>query len=316
MFLTMKDLPPSTAGRVVALGNFDGVHRGHRALLAEARRQGEAMGLPVSVWSFERLPHECLTPPALRASLLLSCGADEVIYDDFFRVKTLSPEGFFRHVLLGALNAKACVCGFNYSFGHKGVGKADTLRRLCAEAGLPCIVVPEVSSEGVTVSSTRIRGLLQEGAVTEAAALLGYPPLLAGKVEGGRHFGREMGIPTVNQSLDPPVCLPKRGVYATFCRVGEAVYPSVTNIGCCPTVTEGVKTTVETHLLDFEGELYEETVTVGLLRYLREEKTFPSVEALRLEIERNAEQARAVFKAHAEDGSLAPDFPLSHKEKA
>ncbi|MBQ4064665.1 MAG: riboflavin biosynthesis protein RibF [Clostridia bacterium] len=291
----MKDLPPSAAGRIVALGNFDGVHRGHRALMAEARRQGDAMGLPVCVWSFEALPDPCLTPPALRASLLASCGADEVVYDDFFRVRTLSPEAFFRDVLLGSLGAKACVCGFNYTFGHKGAGNADTLVRLCKEAGIPCFVVPAVSFDGIAVSSTRIRALLKEGAVEEASALLGYPPLLQGKVEGGRKFGREMGIPTINQRFDETVCLPKRGVYATFCRVEGRIFPSVTNVGCCPTVTDGRDTVVETHLLDFDGALYGKTVTVGLLRYLREEKTFPSVETLREAILRDANTARAIF---------------------
>jgi len=295
MINTMETLSASAGGRVVALGNFDGVHVGHQALLAEAKRLGEALSLPVAVWSFASLPGEALTTPEGRATYLHAYGADEVIYDTFLRVREFTPERFFREVLVEALNAKACVCGFNYSFGRYGAGHADMLEALCRKAGILCRVVPEVALDGETVSSTRIRALLREGRVEEATVLLGHPYALTGRVEGGRHFGRTMGIPTLNQRFEEGICLPKRGVYATFCRLNGEVYPSVTNIGCCPTVTDGHETVVETHVLDFQGELYGEEVEVGFLRWLREEKKFSSVEALKEEIEGNCREAKRVF---------------------
>jgi len=292
----METLPASAGGRIVALGNFDGVHKGHQALIAEARRLGDALSLPVSIWSFETLPDVSLTTPAQRAACLHAYGADEVIYDAFARVRDFTPERFFREILLEALNAKACVCGFNYSFGQYGVGRAATLEALCREAGILCRVVPEISLDGETVSSTGIRALLREGRVEKAASLLGHPFVLTGRVENGRHFGRTMGLPTLNQRFGEEVCLPARGVYATFCRFGDKTYPSVTNIGCCPTVTDGNETIIETHILDFQGELYGEEVDVGFLRWLREERKFSSVEALKEEIEENCRMARGIFE--------------------
>jgi riboflavin kinase/FMN adenylyltransferase len=295
MIDTMETLSASAEGRVVALGNFDGVHVGHQALLAEAGRLGETLSLPVAVWSFASLPGEKLTTPEGRASYLHAYGADEVIYDAFDRVRDFTPERFFREVLVEALNAKACVCGFNYSFGQYGAGHAATLEALCREAGILCRVVSEVALDGEAVSSTRIRTLLREGQVEGAARLLGHPYALTGRVESGRHFGRTMGLPTLNQRFGEGICLPRRGVYATFCRVNGASYPSVTNIGCCPTVTEGRETVVETHILGFQGELYGEEVEVGFLRWLREERKFSSVEALKEEIEENCREAKRVF---------------------
>ena len=292
---TVETLPVSTGGRVVALGNFDGVHLGHQALLAEAKRLGETLRLPLSVWSFEALPGESLTAPDQRASYLRAHGADEVIYDAFDRVREFSPERFFREVLMGTLNAKACVCGFNYSFGQYGAGRAETLEALCREAGILCSVVPEVTLKGETVSSTRIRSLLKVGQVEKASALLGHPYVLAGTVEGGRQFGRAMGFPTLNLRAKEGLCLPARGVYATFCRIDGRAYPAVTNVGCCPTVTDGGKTVIETHVLDFAGELYGEAIEVGFLRWLREERKFSSVEALKEEIERNCQEAKGIF---------------------
>ena len=295
MTYSVETHPAAAGGRIVVLGNFDGVHRGHQALLAAAASIKKALSLPVTVWSFDALPGACLTTPAHRRDTLYAYGADEVIYDRFERVRTFSPERFFREILVESLQAKVCVCGFNYSFGQNGAGNAETLAALCREAGLLCHVVPAVAANGEAVSSTRIRTLLREGRVAEAGDLLGHPYELAGTVENGRHFGRTMGLPTVNQRFGEGLCLPMRGVYATYCRIGREVYPSVTNIGCCPTVTDGKKTVMETHIIDFQGELYGQEVAVGFLQWLREERRFPSVEALQEEIAENGRRAREIF---------------------
>lgn len=286
----------------MVLGNFDGVHKGHQALLREAVRLGKAFGLPVAVWSFGILSGACLTAPSVRAEWLYHYGVDHVIYDDFERVRQFSPERFFQEILLDSLQAKGCICGFNYSFGQGGQGTADTLSALCREAGILCQILPEVILDGESVSSTRIRSLLREGQIEAATHLLGHPFLVKAAVQNGRHFGRTIGIPTLNQSFDSAICLPRRGVYATYCRVDGRVYPSVTNIGCCPTVTEGTETVVETHILDFDGEIYGKTAEIGFLRWLREEKKFSSVEILKEEIQKNCHEARVIFSKNAASG--------------
>ena len=284
-----------TGGRVVALGNFDGVHTGHRTLLDEARRIGDEIGLPVSVWSFHDLPGPFLTPPDVRASLLKRAGADEVIYESFSRVKDLSPRRFVGEVLRDGLSAAVCVCGFNYTFGQNAAGDAGTLRALCAEVGIGCRIVPGFYRDGAAVSSSRIRALLRDGRTEEAAALLGRPYELTGPVENGRHIGRTLSAPTVNQRLPEGQCLPGNGVYATRCEIGGIRFPSVTNVGLAPTVRNDGRVTVETHILRFEGDLYGKTVTVGFGPRLRDEKRFPSEEALREAIARDAERAEAIF---------------------
>ncbi len=304
MAYTMETLPPAPLGRVVALGNFDGVHRGHRAILTAARKEAEANSLPVTVWSFATLPKAAITPPSLREEILLRAGADQVVYDTFDRVRDMAPEIFVREVLASALGATVCVCGFNYSFGKGGKGDAALLKTLCRGFGITCRVVPAVTVEGQAVSSSRIRQLLGEGRMEEVASLLGWPYRYVAPVESGRGFGRTMGLPTLNQRVEEGVCLPRRGVYATACRVGDRVFPAVTNLGVCPTLTAGDRLAIETHLLDFDGSLYGETVEVSFLRFLREERTFPSVEALKAEIERNRREALRLFAAcgKREDG--------------
>ncbi len=286
---------------ILVLGNFDGVHRGHRALLSEAKSLKKRLSLPITVWSFERLPGKCLTPTPLRHKLLMESGADTVVFDDFDRVRDFSPRRFFEEIVLGALNARAVVCGFNYSFGCGGKGNAETMAFFCREAGIDCLVVPEVRIDGETVSSTRIRSLLREGNVEAAANLMCQPFFLSSPVQEGRHYGRTQGVPTVNQAVPRDVCLPKPGVYATFCIVKGEIFPSVTNIGFCPTVTDGSRLTVETHILDFDGDFTEKTLTVGFLAFLREEIAFSSPDELYAEVGRNMEQAKRIF---SEDFSI------------
>ncbi len=303
---------------IVVFGNFDGVHLGHKALLREAAKQRDSLGLPVTVWSFEVLPGECLTPTALRKELLLSEGADAVVFDRFARVREYSPHRFFEEIVLGTLDARAVICGFNYSFGYGGKGNAETMAALCREADIACHIVPEVTADGETVSSTRIRALLKEGRVEEAARLLGRPPLFTAPVEGGRHFGRQNGVPTLNQSVPQNLCLPKNGVYATFCLLDGKAFPAVTNVGVCPTVTDGSRLTVETHILHFDGSLYDQTVTIGFLAFLRNEKAFPSSDALYDEIRRNVKEAEKVFEERLDSGELwgtAPNPPRKLLER-
>jgi len=287
---------------IVVLGNFDGVHRGHRALLARAKARQAETGLPIVVWSFERLPGVSLMTPAQRRETLLACGADAVIYDDFERVKNMTPAAFVQDILFDRLQAAYCVCGYNYSYGCGGVGTAADLAAACQAAGRRCEVVDAVTEDGEPISSTRIRACLREGAVEKAAALLAGPFEFPCRVEGGHGFGRTMALPTLNQTPDPRRCLPKTGVYATYTVVDGQRYPSVTNIGCRPTVRDDGQTVVETHILSFSDTLYGREVTVGFLSFLREETKFPDTEALRRAILSDRERAAAIFEAYTERG--------------
>ncbi len=302
-----EETPRESRGRVVVLGNFDGVHLGHRALLADARTAADAVGGSVTVWSFAALPGERLSSPEERAARLREAGADEVIYEDFERVRGFSPRRFFDEILRGTLGASVCVCGFNYSFGKDGAGNAGLLLRFCRSAGIACRILPAVTVGDEIVSSSGIRKRLSSGDVSGAAALLGRPYELTGTVENGRHFGRTLGLPTVNQRIPDGICLPARGVYATYCTVGGRRIPSVTNIGCCPTVRRDGALTVETNLPDFDGTLYGVTLTVGFLARLREEKVFPSEEALSREIRKNRDEANAVFAAWSRNADPEQD---------
>lgn len=277
---------------IVVLGNFDGVHRGHRALLQAARTLAETMHGEVTVWTFDTLPDAAITPLPLRESLLLSYGADRVLYASFAAVKELSPRAFVKEILRESLGAVACVCGYNYTFGCGGSGNPATLTALCREQGILCHTVPQVTHHGEEVSSSHIRALLRVGETERANALLGHPVSLVGTVVCGNRIGRTLGFPTANLVLGAD-CLPKRGVYASLCHLPDGrSFPAVTNIGCRPTVTEEESITAETHLLDFAGDLYGTTVRVDLLTFLRPETKFPSVAALKAAVGEDLRRVR------------------------
>lgn len=287
---------PASKRPIVVLGNFDGVHRGHRALLRKAASLAAEDGASVLVWTFDSLPTPAITETALRRELLLAYGADDVLFDAFKNVKDLSPRQFVEQILRDKLGAEAAVCGYNYSFGRHGSGDAALLSALCAEYGIACHTVDRVTLDGEEISSTRIRELLAAGELDRATALLGHPYLFRGEVVPGQALGRTIGIPTVNFTVDRTVCLPKRGVYASFCYLPDGrIVPAVTNVGYRPTVSEDEITVIETHLLDFSGDLYGVSLPVGLLSYLREEKKFPSLDALREAISFDSHRAREVF---------------------
>lgn len=285
---------------VVALGNFDGVHLGHRAVLeravAEARRQG-GVAVAATFWPHPRAVIGGGGPPGLLTTLegrreeLLRQGADEVRVIPFDgQLSKKSPRAFVEDVLVGELGAGAVVVGENFRFGHKASGDFRDLRAAMREHGGEAFAV-EVRGGAAGISSTRIRDLLAGGAVSEASKLLGRPYTVRGEVVVGDRRGRTIGFPTANVVPDPAVIVPAGGVYACTVGAKKQVYPACTNVGVAPTFGRK-ENRIEAYLLDFEGDLYGEVVDVAFLQKIRDEKRFSGVEELKEQIRRDVEAAR------------------------
>ena len=287
-------------GGVWVLGFFDGVHRGHRALLNAAREMaGDGY---VGIWTFRTLPKakELLTTPDEREALLRQAGADTVHFADFETVHAMDGEAFLRDELCAKLRPAGLVCGFNFRFGYRGGAGADDLARWGREAGIPVRVLPAMESDECVISSTWIRQLVAEGDVERAAQLLTQPYTIRGVVEHGRHLGHTLGFPTVNLRLTPGKVAPKSGIYAARVRFpdGDTMreLPGVCNIGSRPTVNNDTgDVTVETYIIGCSADLYGARIAVSLYRYLRGEIRFPSLDALSRQIGHDAEETARYF---------------------
>ena len=293
--------------RVIALGFFDGVHLGHAALLRLTRRRADELGIPAAVLTFDTHPDTLVyhQPVPLINTLedrkyLMEekFSMDEVILAHFDRAMMEMPwESFVEDYLLGELGAKHVVCGHDFSFGYRGQGTPDKLRRLCAQRGVGVNVVDKVSLGGITVSSTHIRQLIRQGDMEAAAQMLGHRHFLTGEVLHGKELGRRLGFPTANLALPEGLIAPAYGVYATLVTLPDGtVHPAVTNVGVRPTVHDQLGRLVEAWILDCTAELYGETIRVEFFTRLRGEKKFDSLEALREEVLRNAAETRAFFQ--------------------
>lgn len=293
--------------RVIALGFFDGVHLGHAALLRLTRRRADELGIPAAVLTFDTHPDTLVyhQPVPLINTLedrkyLIEekFSMDEVILAHFDRAMMEMPwEAFVEDYLLGELGAKHVVCGHDFSFGYRGQGTPDKLRRLCAQRGVGVNVVDKVSLGGITVSSTHIRQLIRQGDMEAAAQMLGHRHFLSGEVLHGKELGRRLGFPTANLALPEGLIAPAYGVYATLVTLPDgSAHPAVTNVGVRPTVHDQLGRLVEAWILDCTAELYGETIRVEFFTRLRGEKKFDSLEALRAEVLRNADETRAFFQ--------------------
>ncbi len=287
---------------VVALGNFDGVHLGHQAVLSRAVEEARRLGGTVVAATFWPHPRSVigagaspglLTTIEARREALLAHGADEVRTIPFDReLSRKSPEEFVGDVLVGELGARAVVVGENFRFGYKAAGDFEELGRLMRRFGGEAYAV-EVRGPVGEISSTRIRSLLLEGDVAEAARLLGRPYGVRGEVVVGDRRGRTIGFPTANVRPDPAVIVPAGGVYACFVRVGEGSRAACTNVGVAPTFARG-ENKIEAHLLDFEDDLYGRSVEVGFLQRIRGERRFSGVEELKEQIGRDVQETRRI----------------------
>ena len=290
---------------VIALGFFDGVHLGHGALLKRTRQRASELRCPAVVLSFDRHPSALITGKSValintasdRAWLMKALyGIDQVLLAPFDEaMMQMDWEDFVRQYLVGTLHACHVVCGHDYRFGYQGRGTPEKLQALCSQLGLGCDIIGQVQLSGVTVSSTFIRTLLSKGDVETAAAFLGHPHLLTGCVIHGNHVGATLGFPTANLALPQGLISPAGGVYATKVAAGESSYYAVTNVGTHPTVGRACQTLVESSLLQFSGDLYGQQIRVEFCRYLRPEKTFSSLAALRAAIGRDVQSVKDYF---------------------
>ncbi len=288
-------------GTAVALGYFDGIHIGHRAVLEKALDAAKEKNLIPVVMLFDIHPRKLVSgtvPPMLmseeqKRDTLIKMGF-RVVNFNFRESVNLTPDEFAKNMLLDCLGAKFVSCGYDYHYGKGGKGNAETLRETLCEKGVEVFTVAPVELNGEIISSTKIRQLISAGEVRKANEMLGKEFSYHILVEKGDGIGREIGTPTINQYFPEDFIVPKYGVYASRVRFDGRFYPSVTNVGIRPTVG-GTSLRSETCIFDFWGNLYGEKIEVFLLEYLREEKKFSSIDELKKAIENDIENARKIY---------------------
>ncbi len=294
---------------VLALGTFDGVHKAHQYILKEAIGLGrELEAALVGAWCFSALPANLLydkKTPLLcsvdeKIERILDCGVDFVAVGDFMQFAEFGGEDFVEGLLKQRLNCVGVVCGFNHRFGKGGLSSPDTLVKAFGKDRVR--IVSEVTMFGETVSSTTIRNYVASGELHKALRMLGQPLTIKARVIGGKRLGHTIGFPTANQLFPEDIITPARGIYATLCYTEDGrQYIGVSNVGIRPTIIDGSDDHVvncETYICNFNENIYGKILTVSFCYYIREERRFPSVDALRDRIAKDAEEAVAYFDAN------------------
>ncbi|MCS7046677.1 MAG: bifunctional riboflavin kinase/FAD synthetase [Gemmataceae bacterium] len=299
-----QPMPPDCRGGALAIGNFDGVHRGHQTLIAEVVRQAGLIGGPAVVLTFDPHPTQLLrpdsfqpllTPPDHRAELLHRYGVDHVVM-----VRTspsllqLSAAEFFERIVVAGLQTKAVVEGFNFGFGRNREGTLEVLQELGRAAGIPVALLPAVEVDGRPVSTSRVRDDLLAGAVERAAMLLGRPYRLFGVVGLGQRRGQTLGFPTANLGRVANL-VPGNGVYAVAVEVDGHRWPGAANVGPNPTFGEQDRK-VEVHLLGFDGDLYDKPLALDFVARIRDTRPFTGPDELVRQIRADVAQVRALLE--------------------
>ncbi len=291
----------NTAQTVIALGFFDAVHRGHVKVINECITTAKKLKVESSVFTFENNPADFFKKDSKllctlkeRKEKFNELGVDNVVCapcnSKFFET---SPIDFLNH-LKDNLNVVGIVCGVDYTYGKNGSGNVESLIKYCKENDIACVVVDKVLSNGIKISSSNIRNTVENGELDIANSLLGYKYSVCGMVKKGRGEGKKSLFPTINIDFPEYKAIPKEGVYATKTVICEKEYASVTNIGAHPTFEDYTKN-IETYVIDFEGDLYGEEVTVSFIKKLREISKFESIELLKKQICKDITEARKLL---------------------
>lgn len=290
----------------VTLGNFDGLHQGHRALIGLTKQFAEEEDLNCVVFTFSPHPmflfkkkpdFALIMSPLEKKYTMEQMGIDVYIEYPFTeQFASMQPEHFANEILFEQLKCKVLIVGENYKFGYKQSGDYQLLKKLGEQKGVKVICVPSVLYEGDRVSSSRVRRYLTEKKIDKANRLLTIPYFILGEVVQGKKLGRTIGFPTINIEAHPLKLFPPNGVYATITVYENEMYFGVTNIGCNPTVN-GTFKVIETYLFDFHKVVYGQTIQTYFFQWLRSEQKFPSVEDLRRQMEVDSENAKKYFQS-------------------
>lgn len=298
----LKDIPHYD-NLVITLGNFDGIHLGHRELIRRTIELSEAVHGTPAAFTFDPHPLAVLKPklnlPLLltkeeKIKMLSDIGIKVLVIAPFSEeLSCLSPDDFVKHILIEKLKAKKIVVGYNYSFGCGGTGTAQLMADLTFKYGIETEIIPPVIIDGIEVSSTVIRGLIFKGETESAAKLLGYSPFIRAQVVYGEQRGRKLGYPTANLNLPDGMITPANGVYAVRISMQDGMsYYGVANIGTKPTFKNNDKKNLEIHIFDFQKDIYGHVIKVEFLRNIRGERKFTSAEELVNQINNDALDAR------------------------
>ncbi|MGI6735704.1 MAG: bifunctional riboflavin kinase/FAD synthetase [Anaerovoracaceae bacterium] len=299
----IRDIEPT----IVAVGNFDGVHRGHQEILKRTVSCGAIAGLRSAVFTFSNHPRNMMDPGGPVKNILYQEDKmrifEELGIDDVFsipfdqRIREMTPRDYVERLLINKLHMEEVFCGFNYHFGRGAAGDVQLLLQMSLERGFSLHVLAPYRLDDHIVSSTLIRELIGAGEVDRCARYLGRCYSIGGEVVVGNRLGRKLGFPTSNLAIDETMITPPNGVYVTYCIYNGRRYPSITNVGVKPTIGEYRKN-VETHIFNFDRELYGKMIRVEFLRKMRSEQKFDSVEALSRQITEDCIHARSYHREH------------------
>lgn len=284
----------------VMIGKFDGLHLGHRALISAMKEQSEELSKVIMSFVMNGSGTKEILNEREKITLCEELGFDAYLHVDFNdEIRNMTPESFVSECLHKKINAKAVYVGSNFRFGKNRAGDPDMLKKLCGEFGIKVVVIPGITIHGIPVSATEIRKRIFMGDMKEAAELLGTPYFVSGTVIKGRQLGRTMKFPTLNLMPEKEKILPPNGVYMTETVINGQKFPSVTNVGTKPSVTDEMTVFVETHLLRFPKEEepgYGSEICVEFLDFIRPERKFGSIEELYMQIEQDVRQVRTGFE--------------------
>ena len=290
---------------VVALGNFDGIHKGHQEIISRTVKEADAAGLKSAVFTFSNHTSSILknVPPVKnilyaeeKMRILEEMGVDYVFNIPFTEeILRMSPEEFIDRILVEKFNIREAYCGFNYSFGYKASGTPEVLMHEGLKRGFGIHVQEPYMIDGVVVSSTYIRQLIEEGRMEECTKFMGRMYAVSGEIIVGNKLGRTIGFPTCNILMDDTMVTPPSGVYITTCTIDGVTRPSVTNVGVKPTIGTFEKN-IETHIFDFDEDVYGKQIHVEFIRHTRGEQKFDGIDALKKQIESDCIEARVYHR--------------------